>query len=107
MEVGTKLGERQARLHRRAVIHHMQIIVAEIDDTAPVRVFYIRIDDVPFFRHRPVEQLRAGRHLMDRQRYLLADAPEALTQSFSSDAAADRKQLSDKVEHLPAFGRKI
>jgi hypothetical protein len=44
---------------------------------------------------------------MDRQRYPLADASEALTEPFSGDAAADRKQLADQLQHLPTFGRKI
>ena len=50
-----QLVERHTRSHRRAVLHHVQVVAVEVDDAFPARVCHVRVPDVPLLRDRPVE----------------------------------------------------
>jgi len=66
--VGADLGQRHAFFDRNAVVDHVQVGLLKVNDTFPAQVFHIGIFDVPFHRYRPIEDLCAGRHVMNLDR---------------------------------------
>ena len=56
-------------------------------------------------RHRPVEDLRARRHLVHLERDVLADAAQRLADAVAGDAPADREEVGDELVQLLAAGR--
>src|SRR5207248_5411264 len=86
--------------HRHAVADDVQVRLLEVDDAAAVRRSDVRVPDVPFQRDRPVQHLRAGRHLVAVERDVLADDVEGLPRAVAGDAAADRVEPLDQCVQL-------
>src|SRR5271154_737506 len=88
----------------RAVVQHVQAILAEINHPPPSCIFYIGITNVPLFRDRPIEYVGPGRHFCDLQRNSVPNHCERATDAVSRDAAANWIQLCcEPVEILTPF----
>ena len=77
----------------------MQVVGAKVDDPIALRILDVRIADIPFSRHDPVEDLGARCHLVDVERNLFADNAQRLPDTIAGDAAAQRKQSTDELVH--------
>ncbi len=92
-EVLAQLGKRHGFAHRHAVAHDVQIRVGEIDDGVAAGVLDVPGADVPLLRDRPVEHLRARRHLAHLEIDVAAHQAERRPDAVAGDAAADRIEL--------------
>jgi hypothetical protein len=86
-------------MNRCAVVQHVQVARARIDDAAAAAIFDVGVADVPFARDRPVEDLGAGRDFKSLSRDVLSDQVERLAQPVARDAAADRVELRHQRVH--------
>jgi hypothetical protein len=96
VQVGPQLGQRHLRSHRDAVIHHVQVVAAEINDAFAGRILHIGIADVPFARNRPVEHLGAAGNFAHLDRNFFFEPRQRLPHSVAGDTAADRVQIADE-----------
>src|SRR5579862_757264 len=96
-----QLFQTHRAMHGHTVIHHMQIMILEINDSFATRILNVGVADVPLSRNGPIEDRGARRYFMNRQRNLLLQSTHCLAKPVSSDAAADWVQLFDKAVHRP------
>ena len=92
--------ERQLGVNRCAVVQNVQVTAFEVDDAFSLRVLDEPVANVPLSWDRPVEHLRAGRHLRDLERDVLADSTKSVSDAVSRDTSADRIELRYKCVHL-------
>jgi hypothetical protein len=107
VQVRAQLGQRHALAHGRAVVDDVEVRGAEVYYAPAARVGDPGVAHVPLARHRPVEHLRAGRHLADLQRRDPRQRGQRLAHALPRDAAADRVQLAHERVHLAAQPREI
>jgi hypothetical protein len=95
-----KLSQRHAFLNRDAVVDNMEIGNLKIDHPLAPRVLDIRVPDVPFPGHCPIEHLSAGRDVVDLDRDVTSDNTQRFTNTVARDASANRIKLGDKAIHF-------
>ena len=67
MEMGLERFQRHDLVDGGAVAHHVQVVIPEVHDLAPVRILDPRLADFPFRGDDPVERARARRYFVDLQ----------------------------------------
>ena len=92
-EMRFEFCERNFSTKRRTVIEDVQIRLFEINNLVTGGIFDVRVADIPFVRHSPIQDLRSGRHLMDFNRNLTLKNFQRFTKAIAGDAAANRIQL--------------
>src|SRR5262245_12293166 len=95
-----KLSERHAPLDWHTVTNDVEIGSPKVDHPLAPRILHVRVRNVPFPRHSPVENLAAARNVMNLDRNVLLEDPQGLPNAVASDAPANRKQLGDKLIHF-------
>jgi hypothetical protein len=78
----------------------VQVRPTEVDDPVAGGVGDVGPAEAPLARDRPVEDLGAGRHLVDLDVDVLAEAVERLADPLPGDAAADREDLRRQLVDL-------
>src|SRR5439155_17827343 len=86
-----------ATAHRNAVVDHVQVALREVHDLFALSVLDPSLPNVPFLRHRPIQNGSTGGHLAQHHRYSLLQIAEALAQSVSGDAATDGVEVPHHV----------
>lgn len=102
VQVLAQLRQRQGPRHRDAVAEYVQAGRGEVDDPVPGAVGDVRVADVPLLRHRPVEHLGAGRHLVHLERDVLADDVQGGAHAVTRDAPAERVEPLHQLVHVGA-----
>jgi len=64
VQVLLKFGKCEFGIDGCRIADYVKIMVLEIDDTSPRRVFDERFRDLPFIWNRPIERLRSGRYFV-------------------------------------------
>src|SRR5687768_17356790 len=102
MEVRTQFGERHPAAYRDAVVDYVQVRAPEVDHAVALEIGDIGVSYVPLRRHRPVQDLRSGRHLVYFESDVLADDCEGFADPVAGDAAANRIQALDQAIEVTA-----
>src|SRR5947209_236990 len=92
--------ERERRVHRYAVVDHMQVGLLKVDHPLAARVLHVGITNIPLARDSPVENRRPGRNLVDAEGDVLLDSMERLAKAIARDTAAKRIELGHEPIHL-------
>ena len=93
VDVLAKLAQRQAAVHRDAVVHHVEVAVCGVEDHPAVGVPDPRLAEPPFARHGPVENPGVARHLGADQPDLPVQNVQRLPDPRPGHAAADRVEF--------------
>jgi hypothetical protein len=107
VQMGPQLGERHPPVDGHAVLDDVEVRAPEVDDTLAACVLHPRVADAPLARDGPVEDARAGRDLVARERHVLRDAVERRPEACPGDAPAERVELLDELVHLAAGCREV
>ena len=99
MQMGPQFGQRHPGMHRDAVLHHVQVVVLKIDDSAAAGVFHVGVADGPLGGHDPVERRRARGNLVTCERDQTGQGIQRLPQAGAGDATANRIQFGDQGVH--------
>src|SRR6185436_4112134 len=102
-EVLLELGQGELRVHRHAVVEEVEVQMPEVHHLLALRVFDPGLADIPLAGDGPVEDLRAGRDLVDCERDALPYLLQGLAHTVAGDAAADRIEVRDEAEHVFAW----
>lgn len=94
--------QRDLLLYRSAVAHYMQIAGLEVYDLPALRVLYICVPDVPFFRDSPIEDLSSSRDLVNLDRNILLKDFQGLPNAVPRNAATQRVQTGHEAEQILA-----
>src|SRR5205823_268018 len=86
-----------ATADRSAVVDHGHVALREVHDLFALSVLDPSLANVPFLRHRPIQNGSTGGHLAQHHRYSLLQIAEALAQSVSGDAATDGVEVPHHV----------
>src|SRR5580700_1639495 len=68
-QVRPDIAQRHGCMHRKAVIHHVQVALLKVDNAPSIRRLDKGISNVPLFGHGPVEDWRPRWYMEDLQRY--------------------------------------
>jgi hypothetical protein len=94
-------------MHRRTVIHRVQVALLKVHDPLPVRPFDIGISNVPFFRHSPVKDWSLRWYLEGLQRNPILNHGESPPDAVAGEAPADRIQVRRETVQLLADLRRV
>ena len=101
-----EFAQRHRRMHRRAVIQHVQVALLKIHDALPLGILDIGVSNIPFFGHGPVEELRFPSALQRSAAESASGSWPESAGSVAGDASADRIKLRrEAVQLLADFGR--
>src|SRR6266576_2988709 len=92
-EMRPQLGQRHGRPHRCAVVQNVETVLVKIDDTPSAGNSDVRVTNVPFLRHSPIEYRRPAGDLEGLERNSPADQFQGLPNPVAGDAPADWEHL--------------
>ena len=87
-----ELFESDPAAERGAVVEQLQVVAGGVGDAPAVGRRDVRFSQPPLARHRPVEDRRAGRDLVDVECDLLGEDRQALADAVARDAARNREE---------------
>src|SRR6516165_8411708 len=97
--MGAQFGERHDRIDRRTVLDDVEIVGRKVHNTSAVIARDIRIPDVPFGRHGPIQNRSSRWNLINLQRDIAPKYFERPPYAVAGNAAANWKKLFDQSHH--------
>src|SRR5436190_6286610 len=67
VKVRLELIESEPAIDGLGITNKVKIVTREVDDAPAAFIFDVRVSRIPFFRNSPIERLRSGWHLVNRE----------------------------------------